>query len=762
MKKILLFIFLWPVFFSNAQYLSSPQTLDGTITAAEYGNYSNIGTNGWYVAWDDTYLYFGKTGGSTGQPVIIGLDIDPISPVDGGTNSNGNLTNKNHFNHTTTAPFRIDVSVYWTEGYIEYWKRDGSGGYTVQNAATNILERANSVSNRECKIAWANLPGLSGRPASFNWYGYAFAPNDGCSASSDFIYDIFPKNGIGSTGINNTSGCVSGTTPRFYFYNSVVTTASSGTTNPMSTSFVSFETRAAYNYTNSSTLHPTTLYDITTNNSTLTVSNSISLAGNLVLSGTSAQVALGSNNITLLSTSTRTARVSNLTGVTTPFTYSTGKFNIQRYIPAKRAWRLLTAPLRGNGAGVSIQSAWQNGGGTATPGVGVELWNGTLTPGNGFIAGGAAPNIRKYIAGTGWSALSSTITNNIIENDPGNTTAANNTYAVYVTGDYGGGNITGTTVATTLSTPGKIVAGQQDFTVSSTNGHFNLIGNPYPSPIDLDLFSPANTFVSSTFYVYDPQIGTNGSYSTVLRTGAGAFTYTPDNSVAYRYIQSGQGFFATSNGSGPSVSFQESHKVSNTITTVFRPGNGSIEKLGVNISFQNPDSSWQLADGVAAIYDNSYSTAVTDEFDALKFTNPNETVSLIRNGKNMAIEARPLIDTYDTAFMNLAQMRAYTYKFDFMPSNMQAAGLGAFLQDAYTNTESAISLSANSAYQFVVNTDAGSFAANRFRIVYRPIVPLPVNFNGIKAYQKQNSIQVEWTVSNEINISKYEVEKSVN
>jgi hypothetical protein len=39
---------------------------------------------------------------------------------------------------------------------------------------------------------------------------------------------------------------------------------------------------------------------------------------------------------------------------------------------------------------------------------------------------------------------------------------------------------------------------------------------------------------------------------------------------------------------------------------------------------------------------------------------------------------------------------------------------------------------------------------------------LPVNFTGIKAYQKNNNIQVDWTVANEINLLSYEVEKSID
>ena len=42
------------------------------------------------------------------------------------------------------------------------------------------------------------------------------------------------------------------------------------------------------------------------------------------------------------------------------------------------------------------------------------------------------------------------------------------------------------------------------------------------------------------------------------------------------------------------------------------------------------------------------------------------------------------------------------------------------------------------------------------------IVPLPVNFTSVKAYQNDKNINVEWRVENEINIRHYAVEKSIN
>ncbi len=290
MKKFLLGVALLLGIETQAQFLSTPPTIDGNITAAEYGNYTNIGTNGWFVAWDNTYLYLGKTGGSGSEPAIFAADLDPMQPVSGGTSSVGNLSNQFHFNHTTQSPFRTDISVYWTNTYIEYWERNGSGGWSQQVASSSILERANSGTNRECRIRWSDINGSGGgRPTSFNWYGYAFAPNNP-SGGQDFFYDVFPN------GVNNPGGGQSGTSPRFFFYQSVPSTASGSASNPMAASLRSFETRANYSYTGIGT-HPTTLHDMTINTAStddLDFQVGVSLGGSLVAGSPTSRVRSGS------------------------------------------------------------------------------------------------------------------------------------------------------------------------------------------------------------------------------------------------------------------------------------------------------------------------------------------------------------------------------------------------------------------------------------------------------------------------------------
>ncbi len=61
-----------------------------------------------------------------------------------------------------------------------------------------------------------------------------------------------------------------------------------------------------------------------------------------------------------------------------------------------------------------------------------------------------------------------------------------------------------------------------------------------------------------------------------------------------------------------------------------------------------------------------------------------------------------------------------------------------------------------------MTTNAFSKATNWFSVIFRPLAILPVTISSLKATLKEADILVEWKVENELNISKYEVEKSAD
>ncbi len=477
---------------------------------------------------------------------------------------------------------------------------------------------------------------------------------------------------------------------------------------------------------------------------------------------------LNTNNksFTLKSDVTNTARVGIVTGGSV-----TGNVTVERFIgipSAKRAWRLLTAPLKSRtGGDVSIYDTWQLGGltGPAAAGRGTIVTGSNADPANGLDAVSGS-SLKTFVA-PNLVDVTNTKTTPLFTAAP---SAANRGYFIFVRGDRSSTALNNNT-QTTLSATGALQTGDQAFATNPTPNGFTLIGNPYASPVDFELFRRNNTGsnINQRFYFYDPNINGVGGYVTVSYSGSGttyniAPEFSPTGAPYRKDIQNGQAIFLQTKTTGgtPSVTFKETQKGADTSNAaVFRTGS-QYEKLAINLNLQNTNGTWLLADGVLAVYNNNYSSNIASE-DAQKIMNIEENLGIVRNGRTLSIEGRPLIDNNDTVFLSLANVKSNsTYQFEFSPNSFNAPGLTATLEDAYLKTSTPISLSNVTTVNFGITGDTASASANRFRVVFLGSATLPINFTTVKAYQKDNNISVEWNIVTEANIARYEVEKSQN
>ena len=95
-------------------------------------------------------------------------------------------------------------------------------------------------------------------------------------------------------------------------------------------------------------------------------------------------------------------------------------------------------------------------------------------------------------------------------------------------------------------------------------------------------------------------------------------------------------------------------------------------------------------------------------------------------------------------------------------TQLDQQGLTGFLEDNYLHTSTPLNLNGSTIADFNIVNIPGSYAADRFRIVFTPALVLPLSFTSVKAYQKNKDIAVEWKVENESNLKQYDVEKSVD
>lgn len=192
------------------------------------------------------------------------------------------------------------------------------------------------------------------------------------------------------------------------------------------------------------------------------------------------------------------------------------------------------------------------------------------------------------------------------------------------------------------------------------------------------------------------------------------------------------------------------------------PPLGLTESIRTTLYLLQPDNSTIMADGVYTEYNNLYHDSVTLE-DAIKFTNILENIGLVRYGKTLAVERRPIIKANDTLFIKLWKTQKRNYQIELITNLSTNVGLEAFFVDSYLNTSTSIGLAATVKINFIVNADAASCATNRFKIIFKPFVaPLPLVFTLINAYRITEKIAVNFKVENETNRSKYEVERSLN
>lgn len=189
------------------------------------------------------------------------------------------------------------------------------------------------------------------------------------------------------------------------------------------------------------------------------------------------------------------------------------------------------------------------------------------------------------------------------------------------------------------------------------------------------------------------------------------------------------------------------------------------ESIRTNLYLLQPDNSIVLADGVYMEYNNLYHDSVTLE-DAGKMTNFLENLGLLRYAKTLAVERRPIIVANDTLFYKLWQTTKRNYQFQLTTKLLTNPDLQAFFIDSYLNTSTLLPLGGLTKINFTVNADVASGATDRFKIIFKSkkidFSPLPVTFTSVKAYRQNNCIAIDWKVENEINMAKYEVEKSLN
>jgi hypothetical protein len=490
------------------------------------------------------------------------------------------------------------------------------------------------------------------------------------------------------------------------------------------------------------------------------IQRDIDIPGILSFAGAAPKINLSAGFVTMKSTATRTAQISAVPAAAGISYGATGRFNIERYLPSYRAWRFVAAPVvKGAGESPSVREAWQEAG-AATAGYGTYITGPSLA-GTGFDALSAGYSLKWFDASINNYREIGNTNDSLVANDAG--------YMVYVRGDRTV-SPTGTTTPTNLRIRGKIRTGDQTFTIpGGTSGAFQSIGNPYASAFSvaglINNYTPAE--LAQSYVAWDPTLSGSygvGGFQTLTEvdgyqaTASGSDLYLAGSQ--YPNIESGQAFYLFNPSTAP---------VNVVITEDMKQGGSRLasrENTPADRQFLRTKlytAGGAIADGSLVAIDDEYDNG-PDAWDALKFTNGGENFGVARYGKKLSVEARGRLQANDTIFYSMSNLREQAYQVQISPENLASTGMEAYFIDRFLNTQTPVSLAGTTTLNITVTSNAASKAANRFLLVFKALAgPLPVTFVSVSAQrQSDRSIGVNWKVANELNIVKYEVERSAD
>ncbi|AMJ65620.1 DUF4394 domain-containing protein [Hymenobacter sp. PAMC 26628] len=238
-----------------------------------------------------------------------------------------------------------------------------------------------------------------------------------------------------------------------------------------------------------------------------------------------------------------------------------------------------------------------------------------------------------------------------------------------------------------------------------TESGWQLLGNPYPSPI------------SWTTTYNDGAAGLNNAVYVVKSTGQYAGGYASYvNGVGVNggtdQIATGQGFFVrvAAAGTPGALTFKNSGRLTTYASPAFQRGNATTAPL-VRLALRNAAG---RADEAVVYFDAAATAGFDAALDAYKLNPAGATMALATAGAEpLSIDARPALGTADVLVPLSVQAEAGSYSLAAAELLRLPAGTKAFLRDALTG--SVTDLAQQPSYPFAVV--AGASATGRFSLL---------------------------------------------
>ncbi|WP_187477517.1 T9SS type A sorting domain-containing protein [Amniculibacterium sp. G2-70] len=300
-------------------------------------------------------------------------------------------------------------------------------------------------------------------------------------------------------------------------------------------------------------------------------------------------------------------------------------------------------------------------------------------------------------------------------------------------------------LATFTGTPNN---GTQSVTINNTtnsNGNaYNLIGNPYPTNLDLAAFYLENlSNVGETFYFWNSSTG-NNTTQTGAATGnpgwavynANTTTWSAAASGSNEIIRPGQAFIVK--GLTTSVVFNNDMRTTtNTGVSFLNRAANTTNNGKYWLQMTNPANTYTT---IAVTYGQGASNAF-DAYDSKMMSIPNDAIYTTVSDKKLAIQGRADFVNTDMVVLGNKFAAAGNYTISLAKvSGLFENGQAIYLRDKQLNTYTDLT---SQAYTFVSTT--GEFT-NRFEIVYQPqgsLATAEVKKDELKVYRNAEVFVVE-------------------
>ncbi len=291
--------------------------------------------------------------------------------------------------------------------------------------------------------------------------------------------------------------------------------------------------------------------------------------------------------------------------------------------------------------------------------------------------------------------------------------------------------------ATTNFMPGKgyMIRADNTYTVSTVfNGEFsgvllngvinqsigsgyNLIGNPYASPISANVFLSDNSNIETLYFWTNTTAATGGAYPqnnfAAYNSGTGGVGAYASAKIPNGTIQTGQGFYIQTSSASTAV-FNNNQRVNASTSTQFFRNSNDISSIERNRIWLNLNDSNVSYNQILVGYIEGATNGVDSQMDGKTLDNSKSMIYNLLNNEAYVIQGKMLpFDIDDVVVLGLKTLTQGNYSISLEEVDGLFTSQDVFLKDNYTNIIHDIK---QSDYSFF--TQVGTFE-DRFELVYK-------------------------------------------